>query len=208
MTLDADIHARRGAFVLDAQLRAASGDVVAVVGRNGSGKSTLLRALAGLQPATGRVHIDGTDVSRLPSHARAVGWVPQDGALFPHLTALDNVAFGCGGRHGRDEAQAWLDRVGVGALAGRRPAQLSGGQAQKVALARALARRPRLLLLDEPLAALDTAARVDLRATLSWHLDDFDGVTLLVTHDSRDADTLCSRLIRLDDGRLAASETS
>jgi molybdate transport system permease protein len=99
-------------------------------------------------------------------------------------------------------AQDWLDRLGVGALRERKPGQLSGGQAQKVAVARALARSPRLLLLDEPLSALDAAARSDVRRTLRAHLRDFDGVTMLVTHDPVDAATLADRLVALDDGRI------
>jgi molybdate transport system permease protein len=202
MTLNADVRVRRGSFELEVGLAASPGETIAVVGPNGSGKTTLLRVLAGLQPCTGTVVMDGTDVSGLPSHLRPVGWVPQDGALFPHLDARDNVAFGIGGRRGRRAADRWLDLVGVGDLADRRPAALSGGQAQKVALARALAREPRLLLLDEPMAALDASARVDVRRTLRRHLADFGGVTLLVTHDPVDALSLADRVLALDGGRL------
>jgi ABC-type sulfate/molybdate transport systems ATPase subunit len=201
--LDTDLTVNRGDFRLRAALRAGAGDVVAVVGPNGSGKSTLLRALAGLIPTAGGITIDGRDVADFPAQRRAVGWVPQDGALFPHLSARDNVAFGVRG-HGRvdtrHQAQQWLDEVGVGELGDRRPDQLSGGQAQKVALARALARRPRLLLLDEPLAALDVAARTDVRRTLRRHLAAFDGVTLVVTHDPVDAATLAHRVLALEAG--------
>jgi molybdate transport system permease protein len=128
--------------------------------------------------------------------------VPQDGALFPHLTALDNVAFGIGGRRGRTAAQHWLEVTGVGELRERRPRQLSGGQAQKVALARALAREPGLLLLDEPLAALDTTARSDVRRTLRRHLADFTGSTLVVTHDAVDVLSLADRVVALEDGNV------
>jgi molybdate transport system permease protein len=133
--------------------------------------------------------------------------VPQDGALFPHLRVRDNVAFGVGGRGGRAAAQHWLDLTGVADLADRRPGQLSGGQAQKVALARALARQPGLLLLDEPLAALDTTAKADVRRTLRRHLADYDGVTLLVTHDPVDALSLADRVLALDGGMVVQDAT-
>ncbi|GGX47269.1 ABC transporter permease [Streptomyces chryseus] len=188
-------------------LDAAPGTTIAVVGPNGAGKTTLLRALLGLTP---RAHADlrlgDTDVTRLPPHRRGVAWVPQDGALFPHLTALANTAYGLRA-HGvaraeaRRSAQDWLDRLGVGHLAHRRPAQLSGGQAQRVALARALAARPRLLLLDEPLAALDQTTRAHVRHTLRNHLDGFGGVCLIVTHDPVEAVSLADRVLVLDDGR-------
>lgn len=146
-------------------LDAEPGTTIAVVGENGAGKTTLLRALLGLTPrAHAELRLGDTDVTALPPHERQVAWVPQDGALFPHLTAVANTAYGLRARgvpraQARREALAWLDRLGVLHLADRRPAQLSGGQAQRVALARALAARPRLLLLDEPLAALDQTTR-------------------------------------------------
>ena len=205
--LQADVAVRHGAFELDVSVEAAPGEVLAVVGPNGAGKSTLLRALAGLQGSTGRVVVDGTDISDRPPEERPVGWVPQRGGLFPHLSVLDNVAFGIGHRRGRRAAQDWLDRLGVGALAQRRPRQLSGGQAQKVAMARALARQPRLLLLDEPLSALDAKARGDVRRTLREHLRDYDGVTLLVTHDPIDAATLAGRLLAVEDGRVVQQDS-
>lgn len=132
--------------------------------------------------------------------------MPQDGALFPHLTALANTAYGLRAQgvaraEARREAQAWLDRLGVGRLAHRRPGQLSGGQAQRVALARALAARPRLLLLDEPLAALDQTTRARVRHTLRTHLDGFGGVCLIVTHDPVEAVSLADRVLVLDGGR-------
>jgi molybdate transport system permease protein len=153
-------------------------------------------------PEGGEVRVDGRSVTGLPPHRRPIGWVPQDGALFPHLTVRDNVAFGLGGRRGRAAADAWLERFGIAALADRRPTALSGGQAQKVALARALAREPRLLLLDEPLAALDVAARADVRRTLRSHLSGFDGATLVVTHDPVDAAALADRVVALDQGEV------
>ncbi|UUU43496.1 ABC transporter permease [Streptomyces sp. NBC_00162] len=188
-------------------LDAEPGTTIAVVGENGAGKTTLLRALLGLTP---RAHADlrlgDTDVTELPPHRRQVAWVPQDGALFPHLSALANTAYGLRA-HGvrradaRREARAWLDRLGVGHLAERRPAQLSGGQAQRVALARALAARPRLLLLDEPLAALDQTTRAHVRHTLRTHLAGFGGVCLIVTHDPVEAVSLADRVLVLADGQ-------
>ncbi|MER5223300.1 ABC transporter permease [Streptomyces flaveus] len=188
-------------------LDAAPGTTIAVVGPNGAGKTTLLRALLGLTPrAHAALRLGDTDVTPLPSHRRAVAWVPQDGALFPHLTALANTAYGPRA-HGvprteaRRVAQDWLDRLAVGHLAHRKPAQLSGGQAQRVALARALAVRPRLLLLDEPLAALDQTTRAQVRHTLRRHLEGFGGVCLIVTHDPVEAVSLADRVLVLDEGR-------
>ncbi|MFJ9622632.1 ABC transporter permease [Streptomyces sp. NPDC101181] len=193
-------------------LDAGPGTTIAVVGPNGAGKTTLLRALLGLTPrAHARLRLGGTDVTALPPHRRGVAWVPQDGALFPHLSALSNTAYGLRA-HGvpraraRREAQGWLDRLGVGHLAHRRPGQLSGGQAQRVALARALAARPRLLLLDEPLAALDQSTRARVRHTLRGHLAEFGGVCLIVTHDPVEAVSLADRVLVLDDGRVLQDE--
>ncbi|WP_314618002.1 ABC transporter permease [Streptomyces stackebrandtii] len=188
-------------------LDAEPGTTIAVVGPNGAGKTTLLRALLGLTPrAHAALRLGDTDVTDLPPHRRQVAWVPQDGALFPHLSALSNTAYGLRA-HGvpraeaRRAARAWLDRLGVGHLAHRRPAQLSGGQAQRVALARALAVRPRLLLLDEPLAALDQTTRAHVRHTLRSHLAGFGGVCLIVTHDPVEAVSLADRVLVLEEGR-------
>ncbi|WP_197371878.1 ABC transporter ATP-binding protein, partial [Streptomyces clavuligerus] len=190
-------------FVLDA----APGTTIAVVGPNGAGKTTLLRALLGLTPrAHAALRLGDEEVTRHPPHLRGVAWVPQDGALFPHLSALANTAYGPRAQgvpraEARRRAREWLDRLGVGALAHRRPDRLSGGQAQRVALARALAARPRLLLLDEPLAALDQTTRARVRHTLRAHLKDFTGVCLIVTHDPVEAVSLADRVLVLDEGR-------
>ncbi|MER6317570.1 ABC transporter permease [Streptomyces sp. NPDC001581] len=188
-------------------LDAEPGTTIAVVGENGAGKTTLLRALLGLTPrAHAELKLGDLDVTALPPHQRHVAWVPQDGALFPHLNALANTAYGLRA-HGmpkaeaRTEARRWLDQLGVGHLAHRKPAELSGGQAQRVALARALAARPRLLLLDEPLAALDQTTRAHVRHTLRRHLAGFGGVCLIVTHDPVEAVSLADRVLVLADGR-------
>ncbi|MCQ4080243.1 ABC transporter permease [Streptomyces sp. RB6PN25] len=189
-------------------LEAEPGTTVAVVGPNGAGKTTLLRALLGL---THRAHAEqlllgAVDAAGAPPHKRGVAWVPQDGALFPHLTVLGNTAYGLRAqgvprRSARAQAQLWLDRLGVGDLADRKPGRISGGQAGRVALARALAVRPRLLLLDEPLAALDQTTRAKVRHTLREHLAGFTGACLIVTHDPVEAVTLADRVLVLEDGR-------
>nr|WP_240942144.1 ABC transporter ATP-binding protein [Planosporangium thailandense] len=206
--LDAHLVASRGGFHLDVTLTAAAGEVVALLGPNGAGKSTALRVLAGLHPLdAGHLNLGGAALSGVPAHARPVGVVFQDYLLFPHLSALDNVAFGprCRGL-GRAEARrvaaGWLDRMGLTAQARAKPRHLSGGQAQRVALARALAAAPALLLLDEPLAALDARTRLDTRAHLRRHLADHPGVTILVTHDPVDAMILADRIVIIEQGRV------
>ncbi|MFJ5261643.1 ABC transporter ATP-binding protein [Streptomyces sp. NPDC088387] len=206
--LDARLVVERGSFRLDITLAAAPGDVVAVLGPNGAGKTTALRALAGLVPLSdGHLRLDGAELDRTPPESRPVGVVFQDYLLFPHLSALDNVAFGprcqgVGKAQARAVAAGWLERMGLAAHAGSRPRNLSGGQAQRVALARALATRPRLLLLDEPLAALDARTRLDVRAQLRRHLADFEAVAVLVTHDPLDAMVLADHLVVVEDGRI------
>jgi molybdate transport system ATP-binding protein len=203
-----------GGFRLDVRLAIAAGEVVALLGPNGAGKTTALRALAGLTPLTaGRISVAG----RVLDHPGGRTWTPperrptsvvfQDYLLFPHLTALDNVAFGprsqgATHRDARSLAARWLDRVGLAEHARRKPRQLSGGQAQRVALARALVLDPLLLLLDEPLAALDARSRLETRAELHRHLDEHPGATLLVTHDPLDALVLADRLVIIEDGRV------
>ena len=212
--LDGHLVVDRGSFHLDVKLHIDAGEVVGLLGPNGAGKTTALRALAGLQPLTaGHVTLAGKDVDRpgrrvwTPTERRPIGVVFQDYLLFPHLTALDNVAFGPR-RHGVDRRSArrqaadWLSRVGLADHARKKPRQLSGGQAQRVALARALAVHPVLLLLDEPLAALDARTRLDTRAELHRHLANHPGATLLVTHDPLDALVLADRLVIIEDGQV------
>ena len=203
----ADVEATAGDFVVRACFSVQAGEVVALVGPNGAGKTTLLRALAGLAPARGSLDVDGTDLLALPAERRRTGWVPQGGALFAHLTALDNAAYGLratgvGRRAARAGAADWLDRLDVGPLAGSRPGELSGGQAARVALARALAPGPSLVLLDEPLAALDAGTRDDVRRLLRHTLAGSPVRTIVVTHDPVDALALADRIVVLEDGRV------
>jgi molybdate transport system ATP-binding protein len=213
MSLDADLSVQLDRFALELALRVEDGEVVALVGANGAGKTTALCAIAGLVAlARGRVSLGGVVLDDpeaeiwIPPEAREIGFVFQDGRLFPHQTALENVAFGLRARGiarpvARAQAQEWLERVGLGALAGARASTLSGGEARKVALARALAIEPRAILLDEPFASLDESAGVDVRETLRVHLNAFRGPCLLVTHEPEDARMLADRTLRLVAGR-------
>ncbi|WSQ07665.1 ABC transporter ATP-binding protein [Streptomyces sp. NBC_01231] len=211
--LDSRLVVERGTFRLDVTLTAAPGDVVALLGPNGAGKTTALRALAGLVPLTGgHLRLDGAAMDRTPPESRPVGVVFQDYLLFPHLSALDNVAFGprCQGAtkaEARAEAAEWLDRMGLAEHAAAKPRKLSGGQAQRVAVARALATHPRLLLLDEPLAALDARTRLEVRAQLRRHLAEFEAVAVLVTHDPLDAMVLADRLVVVEHGQVVQEGT-
>ena len=219
MTVAAEMHVELGTLHLDVDLAVEAGEVVALLGPNGAGKTTILRALAGLQPLDrGQITIDGRLVDDpatggfVPAEERPVGVVFQDYLLFPQLTVLENVAFGPRSRGtpkaaARAQAQRWLDRVGVGDLAGHKPRKISGGQAQRTALARALATEPHLLLLDEPLAALDATTRTAVRRDLRRHLADFDGATVLVTHDALDALALADRVVILEDGSVTQAGT-
>jgi molybdate transport system ATP-binding protein len=219
VSLDADVHIQLGTLGLAVVLHAQPAETVGVLGPNGAGKTTLLRALAGLLAIDrGNITLDGKvldDPERkiwVPTEQRPIGFVFQDYLLFPHFSALDNVAFGLRAHRvqrgaARRQARNWLERIGLAEHTDARPRQLSGGQAQRVALARALAGSPRLLLLDEPLAALDATTRIDVRRDLRGHLDAFDGPRLLVTHDPIDAMTLADRVIVLEHGRITQTGT-
>ncbi|PIE34447.1 MAG: ABC transporter ATP-binding protein [Ilumatobacter coccineus] len=219
MTLHADVGSRVGGFSLDVSFRVEPGETLALLGPNGSGKSTLLQAIAGLIPIErGRIRLDDLilddpdqQIFVAPEH-RPIGVVFQGYHLFDHLTALDNVAFGLRARgvakaEARHQAAAHLDRVGLGDHTASRPRQLSGGQAQRVALARALAISPRLLLLDEPLAALDVATRRRVRHDLRHHLADVEGVRILITHDPLDVYALADRVAIIDAGQIIQTGT-
>ena len=191
---------------VDVALDVAEGETVALLGPNGAGKSSLLSVIAGLlRPDEGTVSLDGHVLDGLPPHRRGVALLAQDALLFPHLSVLENVAFaprarGVRRRAAHEAAREHLRQVGVEPLAGRRPSQISGGQAQRVAIARALAAEPRLLLLDEPMAALDVAVAPELRQTLRSVLADRTAV--IVTHDLLDALLLADRVVVLDSGRV------
>lgn len=215
VTLDASLDLRLGQLHLEGvDLSATPGTSVAIVGPNGAGKTTVLRALAGLVALErGHVRLDGkvldepTTATWCPPDARPVGVMFQDLLLFPHLSVLENVEFGPRARGAtrrvaRRGASTWLERLDVGHLAGERPSALSGGQAQRVALARALATEPRLLLLDEPLSALDAVTRPSVRRDLARHLDAFDGVAVIVTHDPVEAMALAGHVVVLEGGTM------
>jgi molybdate transport system ATP-binding protein len=198
-------------FVLDVALRFPPG-VTVLAGPSGSGKTMLLRILAGLtRPDAGEVLLDGRalhrDGSSVAAFRRAVAYVFQDYALFPHLDVLDNVAYGLAARGAgaaarRATARAWLDRLGIAALAGARPRELSGGERQRVALARALAWTPRAVLLDEPFAALDPATRAGVRDELRSTLASLGVPVVLVTHDEADVAAFAAPVVRLERGRV------
>jgi molybdate transport system ATP-binding protein len=198
-------------FTLDVDVRFARG-VTVLAGPSGAGKSTLLRIVAGLmRPDAGSVVIDGRaldgDGARAPAFQRDVAYVFQEYALFPHLDVLDNVAYGLAARgvaraERRATAGAWLERLGIAALARARPRTLSGGERQRVALARALAWTPRALLLDEPFAALDGATRAGVRDEVRATLASLDVPVVLVTHDESDVTAFAAPVVRLERGRV------
>ncbi|MFZ9398128.1 MAG: ABC transporter ATP-binding protein [Ilumatobacteraceae bacterium] len=219
MSLDARVVVERDRFTLDAAVSVGDGETLAVLGPNGAGKTTLLRALAGLVPITkGAISLDGTvlddparDVFVAPER-RPVGFVFQDYLLFPNMSVIENVAFGLRARGterdaARTRATELLEWVGLGEHAEKKPGAISGGQAQRVALARAMAVSPRLLLLDEPLAALDVTTRRSVRADLSRLLNGVDSARILVTHDPRDARVLADRMVIVENGRVVQSGT-
>lgn len=212
--LRADIRLTRGMLQLGIELSAQPGQIVAVLGPNGSGKTTLLHTLAGLiRLQHGQIEVAGSvwdspaqNVWMSPEQRRT-GLVVADHLLFPHLSIIDNVGFGPRSRgvpkaEARARAGVELDAVGLGDHLDVRPGELSSGQAQRVALARALATDPALLLLDEPLSALDPTTRAQTRADLGIRLRSFSGVTILVTHDPLDALSLADRLVFIEAGEL------
>ncbi|MDQ3766728.1 MAG: ABC transporter ATP-binding protein [Actinomycetota bacterium] len=218
--LHADLRLRRAEFTLEARLDVPDGMTVALLGPNGAGKSTLVDALAGLLPIEEGEVVVGGDVWERPSdrvklapRARSIGVMFQGLLLFPALTALDNVAFGLraqgvGRAEARSRAAEHLARFNVEEVAAQRPSELSGGQAQRVALARAIAVEPAVLLLDEPMSALDVANRTESRRTLRRALADFKGVKMIITHDPFEAMALADRLLILEEGRVTQQGSS
>ena len=214
-----DATVQRGTFQLEVEFAVRPGEILGVLGPNGAGKTTLLRMLAGLTaPTTGSIRLDDLMFVNIemgvfvPPERRPVGLLFQNYRLFPHLSVRDNVAFSprCHGIERRSAnaiAHDWLVRFGLADYAKRKPGELSGGQAQRVALARALAANPGLLLLDEPLSALDARTRLEVRAELRRHLAEFTGPTLIVTHDPLEAIMLTDRLLVLEDGRIVQQGT-
>ncbi|MGV1037789.1 MAG: ABC transporter ATP-binding protein [Candidatus Nanopelagicales bacterium] len=210
----------KGTWRLRASLSAKSGETVAVVGPNGSGKTSLLQALAGITPlADGFVTYSNDRWDDPPRgllvrpDVRDAAICFQDARLFPHLSVLDNVAFPgrCSGRsrsESRERATEWIERFGLAGLAGRKPGQLSGGQARRVSLARTLATRASLLLLDEPTASLDGQATVEIRELLREVLSDRQGVAVVVSHDPRDVLGLADQIVVLEDGSVINSGTA
>ncbi len=216
--LEAHIVRRIGDLDLDVSIRLEPGETVALLGPNGAGKSTTVGALSGADfdgdtgdtvIVLGGRTLESVDEFVRPQRRR-IGVVFQDALLFEHLSVVDNIAFpvrsaGASKRVARATAQAWLDRIGLSSMAQRRPGDLSGGEAQRVAIARALAAEPEMLLLDEPLSALDVSSRSEVRRMLRTHLDAFAGPRLLVTHDPSDAFLLADRLDVLENGRITQS---
>ena len=212
MTLAVDVTVRRGAFAVAASFEAAAGETVALLGPNGSGKSTLVSSIAGLLPPEGTVELEDLPLDaeggyHVPPERRPIGVVFQDLLLFPHLSVIENAAFplrarGVARSAARERAARLLERLGVAERAETRPRDLSGGEAQRVALARALIAEPRLLLLDEPLSALDVGARVRVRELVREELASFAGVRVIVTHDPVEAFLLADRLVLLEAGRV------
>jgi molybdate transport system ATP-binding protein len=219
MTLHARVRTQLGTLHLECDISVDANMTVAILGPNGAGKTTLLRAVAGLVAVDeGRIEVDEAvfeDTATgtwLTPEARRVGFVFQDHGLFPHLSVLDNVAFGLRARRmdrrtANAKAGAWLERVDLAKYASSRPSALSGGQSQRAALARVLVTDPQALLLDEPLAAVDASARLELRRALREHLSTFAGVRLIVTHDPLEAASLAERVVVLEDGRVTQEGT-
>lgn len=218
--LEADIGLRRsGSFRLDLRLSIPPGKTVALLGPNGAGKSTAVAALAGLLPIDrGSIALSGKMLDEpvgglfVDPEARKIGVVFQEYLLFPHLSAVENVAFGLRSRGvphavALAAARQWLERVELSGLEDRKPAELSGGESQRVALARALITEPDLLLLDEPLSALDVNTRAQLRRSLAAHLNGYPGPRLLITHDPTEAFLLADEVHVIENGTITQSGT-
>ena len=215
MSIQAEFQAAAGDFAIQAAFDAPTGSCTAIVGPNGAGKTTLVHALAGLIPVqrgsvvlAGQLVDEPTQKIRVPPDRRPIALHSQHNLLFPHLSVVDNVAFGprCSGlspRSARQRAEEWLHKVRLAHLAGLRPAELSGGQAQRVGLARAAACEPAVLLLDESLASLDAETRTDVRHLLA----DIPATRVLITHDPVETRILADQLLVMEDGRIVQSGT-
>lgn len=214
MTLETRFTLSRGTFTLDVNLVFNEGEVVAIMGPNGSGKSTFLHAIAGLLPVTsgtltlnGETFDDATADTFVDPTQRTVGIVFQGGLLFETMTVLENIVFGLRARKikraaAATQAQPLINQFSLTDLLERQPQELSGGQAQRVAIARVLVTQPKVLLLDEPMSGLDTATRQLIRQEFREVLASFAGYRILVTHDSEDALAMADRIIELDQGKV------
>jgi ABC-type Fe3+/spermidine/putrescine transport system ATPase subunit len=195
-------------LLVDLSMEIHSGELLCLLGRSGSGKSTLLRIITGIETAdSGRILWNGEDITNLPVHRRGFGLMFQDFALFPHLNVMENVAFGLrlqnlGEEEINRKVKAALDRVNMGEFASRKVTDLSGGEQQRVALARSLAPNPRLLLLDEPLSSLDKALRGEMQDELREQLQQSGIPAIYVTHDQEEALALSDRIALLHEGRI------
>ncbi len=194
--------------VRDVSLDVLGGERFAVMGPSGSGKSTLLRAIAGLTPMdSGAIMIDGEDMTAMPAHRRPVGLMFQDYALFPHMTVVENIAYGLrmAGVSTKERlvrSRELLSLVGLDGFAERKPATLSGGEQQRVALARTLAPKPSVVLLDEPLGSLDVSLRESLMTETRSILDSVGATSIYVTHDRSEAFAFCDRMAIMHDGKI------
>jgi molybdate transport system ATP-binding protein len=214
MTLDTRFTLSRGTFTLDVNLSFNEGEVVAIMGPNGSGKSTFLHAIAGLLPVTsgmvvlnGETFDDATIETFLDPTQRNVGIVFQGGLLFETMNVLENIVFGLRARKIKQsiaaaQAEPLISQFGLSGLLKRQPRELSGGQAQRVAITRALITQPKVLLLDEPMSGLDTSTRQLVREDFREVLASFAGYRILVTHDVEDALAIADRIIELDHGKV------
>lgn len=215
MSIQAEIHAAAGGFSIQAEFNAPTGSCTAIVGPNGAGKTTLVHALAGLIPLqkgkivlAGQMVDDPAQGAHVPPNRRPIALHSQHNLLFPHLSVVDNVAFGprCSGlasRLARQRAEEWLHKVGLADMADLRPEQLSGGQAQRVGLARAAACQPDVLLLDESLASLDAETRTDVRHLLA----DMSATRVLITHDPVETRVLADQLLVMEKGEIVQTGT-
>ncbi|MGP1613637.1 MAG: ABC transporter ATP-binding protein [Pollutimonas bauzanensis] len=192
----------------DVSLDVMHGEFIALLGPSGCGKTTLLATLAGfLTPDSGRIHIDGKDITDVPPHKRTLNTVFQNYALFPHMSVLDNVSYGplrtgAGKAEARTRAQEALEMVGLSQMAARYPADMSGGQRQRVALARAIVNRPKLLLLDEPLSALDMKLRKRMQRELKALQEKLAISFIFVTHDQEEAMAMADRIVVMNQGAI------